>query len=69
MKGDCAGRMCDTGSLGIGPHAGDKASGLVFCDALCWHAHYFGIRPSITMGEEIAWQDAKAWMKKHRGIR
>jgi len=46
-------------------HVRDNESGLEFCGALCHHTHFYGVRPPITQGEEIALEIALEWHKRH----
>lgn len=44
----------------------DNETGAVFCDANCHLEQFFGFRPAITMGEDLAQQRAAEWMARHR---
>lgn len=44
----------------------DNESGRMFCDALCHHTAYYGIRPPVTVAEEMALARAQEWMRTHR---
>jgi hypothetical protein len=44
----------------------DDLTGAIYCDAMCHHTAFYGIRPPITMGEEAALDRARAWMRANR---
>lgn len=66
---DCADINCDHRlNEGGRAHVRDNETGLEYCGAMCWHACVYGIRPPITMGEDTAFRNVKAWEQRHPRI-
>ncbi len=64
--GECSDPHCDNIYLPTDMAIIRDESGALYCDALCHHAHEFGVRPPITMTEQASYDRAWGWIARHR---
>ena len=64
--GECSDPHCDNIYLPTDAAIVRDSSGALYCDALCHHAHEFGVRPPITQREGASLARARQWMWANR---